>query len=235
MEYLFELEESDGRPPHRARPGEPRPGPRRLRREVGRRVPRVRRRRAWLGSRRAGGDRRDLGGAEHGARGDRAGHAVGARGSRARDAPAACCWSTTGPEFAALGGSSTGRAAMVAAGTHPPFRVALLAPGDRNRWYAVNPAYARALTGEVIPALVELAPSPPADRGRARRSARSRCCTPTDSRRARSTRCSCSPAASSRRDLDPQERRFSRFGPVTRFVARDRTRPWPTPPRYRRS
>jgi enterochelin esterase-like enzyme len=100
----------------------------------------------------------------------------------------------------------------------PAVRVALLAPGDRNRWYAVNPAYARAMRSEIVPALDELAPATrrvgigaslgalamlhvhrlfPGVFGGLFLQSGSFFCP----------------------DLDPQERRFSRFGPVTRFVA----------------
>ena len=58
-----------------------------------------------------------------------------------------------GPEFAALGGLVHYVAAMTAAGAVPPTRVALLAPGERNEWYAANPDYARSLVDAVLPAL----------------------------------------------------------------------------------
>jgi enterochelin esterase family protein len=35
----------------------------------------------------------------------------------------------------------------------PPFRVALLAPGDRDQWYSASAAYSRVLAHDVIPAL----------------------------------------------------------------------------------
>jgi enterochelin esterase family protein len=58
-----------------------------------------------------------------------------------------------GPEFAALGGFVRYVAAMIAAGVIPPARVALLAPGERNEWYAANPDYAGTLIDAVLPAL----------------------------------------------------------------------------------
>jgi len=64
-----------------------------------------------------------------------------------------------GPEYDRLAGLTTFAGALVADGRLPALRVALLAPGDRNQWYAVSPAYARALSGEVLPALAERAPS----------------------------------------------------------------------------
>jgi enterochelin esterase-like enzyme len=61
-----------------------------------------------------------------------------------------------GPEMDAYGGLTAYVGAMVAAGTLPPMRVALVAPGPRrNKRYAANPAYARALTGRLVPALTE--------------------------------------------------------------------------------
>jgi enterochelin esterase family protein len=50
-----------------------------------------------------------------------------------------------GPEYATLGSFTHYLGASIAAGVLPPLRAALLGPGDRNRWYAANPAYARAL------------------------------------------------------------------------------------------
>ena len=46
------------------------------------------------------------------------------------------------------------------AATRPPMRVGLLSPGsNRDERYAANPAYAAALVGEVIPALIEAFPT----------------------------------------------------------------------------
>ena len=45
---------------------------------------------------------------------------------------------------------------MIAAGTLPPFRIALVSPGPRrNKRYAANPAYSRALSSRLVPALTE--------------------------------------------------------------------------------
>ncbi|MGH8968233.1 MAG: alpha/beta hydrolase, partial [Actinomycetes bacterium] len=43
--------------------------------------------------------------------------------------------------------------AMIAAGRLPPFRLALLTPGDRDDEYAANPTYAATLHQRVLPAL----------------------------------------------------------------------------------
>jgi enterochelin esterase family protein len=59
-----------------------------------------------------------------------------------------------GPEMDAYGGLTSYAGAMVAAGTLPPMRVALVSPGPRrNKRYAANPAYSRALTTRLVPAL----------------------------------------------------------------------------------
>ncbi|MGH3372904.1 MAG: alpha/beta hydrolase-fold protein, partial [Nocardioidaceae bacterium] len=58
-----------------------------------------------------------------------------------------------GPEFAAYAGLTHYVGAQVAIGTLPPLRLALIRPGSRNLWYAANPAYAEALTQNVLPAV----------------------------------------------------------------------------------
>jgi enterochelin esterase-like enzyme len=58
-----------------------------------------------------------------------------------------------GPEFASYAGLTHYVGAMVAEGTLPPLRLALIRPGSRNLWYAANPAYADALTEHVLPAV----------------------------------------------------------------------------------
>ncbi len=58
-----------------------------------------------------------------------------------------------GPEFAQLGGFTHYLAAAIAAGTLPPLRAALLDPGERNAWYSANPDYAATLVDVVLPAL----------------------------------------------------------------------------------
>jgi enterochelin esterase-like enzyme len=60
-----------------------------------------------------------------------------------------------GPEMDAYGGLTAYVGAMIAAGTLPPMRVALVSPGPRNKRYAANAAYSRALTNRLVPALTE--------------------------------------------------------------------------------
>lgn len=64
-----------------------------------------------------------------------------------------------GPEYAALGSFTHYLGALIGAGTLPPLRAALLAPGNRNAWYSASPAYARALCADVLPELGERAPA----------------------------------------------------------------------------
>lgn len=122
-----------------------------------------------------------------------------------------------GLEFDQLGAFLFWAAEVIAAGSTPPFRVALLAPGDRNRWYAVSPAYARALTGEVIPALTDLAPTSQRIGVGASLGALAMLHA---HRRAPGTFDGLFLQSGSffTREIDPQESRFSRFGPVTRFT-----------------
>jgi enterochelin esterase family protein len=64
-----------------------------------------------------------------------------------------------GPEYDLLGGFTHYVGVAIATGALPPVRVALLGPGDRNAWYSAAADYARALTGEVLPALDARAPA----------------------------------------------------------------------------
>jgi enterochelin esterase family protein len=58
-----------------------------------------------------------------------------------------------GPEYDALSSLTRFSAAMIAAGTVPPHRVALLQPAHRDEWYSGSALYARALATDVLPAL----------------------------------------------------------------------------------
>jgi enterochelin esterase family protein len=64
-----------------------------------------------------------------------------------------------GPELERYASLTRYVAAMVADGRLPPVRVALLAPGDRDAEYSASPAYARLLTGQVLPALRAAVPT----------------------------------------------------------------------------
>jgi enterochelin esterase family protein len=58
-----------------------------------------------------------------------------------------------GGEFDRLIGLGRHSAAAVEAGTMPPHHLVLLSPVNRNDWYSANPAYAKALAAEVVPAV----------------------------------------------------------------------------------
>jgi enterochelin esterase-like enzyme len=58
-----------------------------------------------------------------------------------------------GPEFERLASLTRFAAAMIERGRLPAHRVALLSPGDRDRWYAASSAYARALSGLALPTI----------------------------------------------------------------------------------
>jgi enterochelin esterase family protein len=140
--------------------------------------------------------------------------------SLAADEPAPLLVVHDGPEFASLAGLTQFAGALIEAGRLPPLRIAMLAPGDRNRWYAVNPAYARALTGEVLPALAEQAPSSVrigagASLGALAMLHAHRLSAPGD--RAFDGLFLQSGSFFDT-GLDAHERRFARFGPVTKFV-----------------
>jgi enterochelin esterase family protein len=81
---------------------------------------------------------------------------VWAPAETSHDVPLPLLVSHDGPEMDAYGGLTSYVAAMIAAGTLPPMRVALVSPGPRrNRRYAANPAYSRALTNRLLPALTD--------------------------------------------------------------------------------
>ena len=58
-----------------------------------------------------------------------------------------------GPEYEARTGLTAIVAGLAARGRIAPHRVALLAPGPRDEWYSASAFYARALAGEVLPAI----------------------------------------------------------------------------------
>ena len=58
-----------------------------------------------------------------------------------------------GPEYDKLAQLTRYSGAMIAAGTLPPHRVALLAPGARDEWYSASALYSRALYLDVVPGL----------------------------------------------------------------------------------
>ena len=58
-----------------------------------------------------------------------------------------------GPEYDKLASLGQYSAALIARGELPPHHLVLLAPGERDEWYSANPAYAEALVEHVLPRL----------------------------------------------------------------------------------
>jgi enterochelin esterase-like enzyme len=59
-----------------------------------------------------------------------------------------------GPDYDALASLTQYLGAGIAGGWLPRLRAALLSPGQRSNWYSASARYARALTAQVIPAVV---------------------------------------------------------------------------------
>ena len=66
-----------------------------------------------------------------------------------------------GPEFATYSSLIHLFEGAIAAGRLPRFRAALLKPVDRDEIYSASAAYARSFLSEMMPALLEAAPTPP--------------------------------------------------------------------------
>ena len=58
-----------------------------------------------------------------------------------------------GPEYDELSELTRYADAMIEGGSLPPFRVALLPPGDRDEWYSASAAYTRSLVERILPAV----------------------------------------------------------------------------------
>ena len=58
-----------------------------------------------------------------------------------------------GPEYDGLSGLTRWAGAMIALDHLPPFRVALLPPGERDEWYSASAHYSRALCRRILPML----------------------------------------------------------------------------------
>jgi enterochelin esterase family protein len=64
-----------------------------------------------------------------------------------------------GPEYDRLALLTHWAGTMIARRTLPPFRIALVPPGDRDEWYSASAIYARALCLRLLPALREAVPT----------------------------------------------------------------------------
>ena len=60
-----------------------------------------------------------------------------------------------GPEYDELAALTRYAGAMIERGTLPPFRVAMLPPGDRDEWYSASAVYGRALCRRILPTIAE--------------------------------------------------------------------------------
>lgn len=60
-----------------------------------------------------------------------------------------------GPEYQRMASLTQYAGALISAGRLPAFRLALLAPGQRDEWYSAKNAYARTLVGGVLPKVAE--------------------------------------------------------------------------------
>lgn len=63
-----------------------------------------------------------------------------------------------GSEYAQRAGLIHWAGAMIEREAVAPFRIALLAPGERSEWYSASAAYGRALVHRILPALRDLVP-----------------------------------------------------------------------------
>jgi enterochelin esterase-like enzyme len=60
-----------------------------------------------------------------------------------------------GPEYDELAALTRYAGAMIERHALPPFRVALLPPGDRDEWYSASAVYGRALCRRILPAIAD--------------------------------------------------------------------------------
>jgi len=119
-----------------------------------------------------------------------------------------------GPEYDRLAELTRFLAVCVADGAVPPLRALLLQPGERNRWYAAEPAYSRALLEEVLPRV-------PASRRIGMGTSLGALAMLHAYRHDPASFGGLFLQSGSffTAKLDPQERRFPRFAEITRFVA----------------
>ena len=109
---------------------------------------------------------------------------------------------------------------MVADASMPPHHLVLLSPVERNDWYSANPAYARALAEEVLPAVR-------AETGEHRRRwwrsgrawAGSRCCTRSAAHPSLFGAMILQSGSFFQPRYDAQESGFAHYRRITRFVS----------------
>ena len=154
LEYKLEVEHPDGGDRARLRPGQPEARARGVRREVRARAAGLRRRRrGWRPRPSRAGPTSSPSAAAGSARTSRS--ASGARRTPSPAGRCGCCWPTTARSTTRCPSSRASARRRSPPGELPPFRVALLAPGDRDQWYSASAAYSRVLAHDIVPALRE--------------------------------------------------------------------------------
>jgi enterochelin esterase family protein len=123
-----------------------------------------------------------------------------------------------GPEYDRIGALTRYCAALIAAGRLPPHRVALLHPGLRDEWYAAHDGYARALAGDVLPAIATRAPVAGTPAGIGASLGGLAMLHAQRSHPGTLGALLLQSASFFLPRYDPQEARFSRFGRIARFV-----------------
>ena len=128
-----------------------------------------------------------------------------------------------GPEYESYSNLLRYLATQVEGGSLPPMRAALLPPVERDNSYSASALYARVFGGELLPALLRAAPTPP---GRAMRIGMGASLGALAMLHVHRTK----PATFGglflqsgsyfRQRFDPQESSFVRFRRITRFVGR---------------
>ena len=202
------------------RSGQPEARARGVRREVGARAARLRGARV-AGGRDGRGPLRRGRGPRARARRERRDPRLVARPTRRRARRCGCCWPTTAPSTTRSPQLTRFAAAKIAR------RASCRRSGSRCSPPATATSGTRASrrlqracsTHDIVPALRDGLRRDRRARGDGRVPRRRwRCCTRSAASRARSARCSCSPASFFMPRYDAQERGFSRYARITRFV-----------------
>jgi enterochelin esterase family protein len=84
---------------------------------------------------------------------------AGVWGPAGSDEPLPLLLAHDGPEYDELARLTDWAGAMVQDGKLPPFRLAMLPPGNRDSWYSASEGYARAFAQVLVPALTERVPT----------------------------------------------------------------------------
>jgi enterochelin esterase family protein len=151
LEYKLEVEHADGGVEHVCDPGNPKRAPGAFGEKSVLELPGYRPP-AWLEAEPVPGRYDDVG-----VRGRGLGAHVAIRLWSPEDAPPGeplrLLLANDGPEYDTLSQLTRFAAAKIASEELPPFRVALLAPGDRDQWYSASAAYSRVIAHDIVPAL----------------------------------------------------------------------------------